>query len=521
MSITAPRILPGRFKTALNAGSNLATILLQAGISVALAPYLIQELGIAAYGMVLLSNTFPSWIRLVTGAVTNSVFRFVALEQNEGDATSANAYYCSAVGAIVVASIPLLIVGGIVTIFFSSLFDVPLGLEQPTQWMVFLIFLAGMLGTWTAVLRVPYMLSHNFWLQNLQLLVARLIALMVLAIGFYWWGPNLVVVGAYQLCFQLVAAALVWTMQRKIQQTLRFRWQAFDWSRLKEMLSFGRWVFVNDIAVLLYLGAGLILVNLILGAESTGELGPVLLLNSLLVSIGAAIGTVLMPIYYSYLSTENNDLLSERILLGMRITGYVTGLMVLVLCGLGPKILELWLGISLVGLWPLVCLTILATWTGGICFIPAAHVLRGKNVLRPMAMWNVAFSVGHILVTVLLITRFGWGLLGFGISYVIMFGVKNVLLNAFYLGKTLGQNSWMHVVTASSMLLIMMGLSTVLYFGSKEFDTSWANLFLLILIATALYLLSCPLMLRFSDIHLMFGKRAGATNETENSSAIV
>ena len=86
----------------LNVCSNILLIVLNAGVSILLAPYLINRLGVAAYGMVALANSFPSYLQIASLAITNTLCRFVSINMAQNKPDQANIYYNTSFKAIVI-----------------------------------------------------------------------------------------------------------------------------------------------------------------------------------------------------------------------------------------------------------------------------------------------------------------------------------------------------------------------------------------------------------------------------------
>lgn len=465
---------------------------------------MIKELGVAAYGMIALSNTIPAYIQLFTKSITNSVFRFVAVHHNRDETDVANEYFNTAFWSLILLNVPLLTIAVLVSVSFSSLFEVPDGLEFETNILAFAMFLSCIVGTSAAILKIPYLLTHNFLLQNLLLVSARIIGVAVLLVCFWIGGASLIFVGVYQLSFQLFAIFLLMVVRNRVETTVQFvGWQSFKRDKLRKLFQFGRWVFVNDLAVLLYLAIGILVINKILGADATGRFGPIMLLNSLLIMIGGALGTAMMPMFFSLVNYDDKKLLNTRFLQVVRILGLVSGFLVLVISGLSRQILELWLDASFIELWPLIWMTAFSTWLGGICFIPSNQIYRALDRVSAVAVWNLLFGVIHISTTLFLMLQYELGLWAFGLSYMLNFGLKNIIINCFFTSRYMEQSPHNLPLIVSKLGLLTLSLSVALFWVADQITTSWANLTLLFLFAGIVYSMACLVMLSGDDLKMV------------------
>ena len=494
----------GKKRLLVNTAANVFTVVTQSLITFLLAPYLIRELGVAAYGMIALSNTIPAYIQLFTKSISNSVFRFVAVDHNDGEANSANEYLSTAFWSLIMINVPLLVAAIFISCSFSRLFEVPAGLEFQSNLLAFCMFLACIVGTSSSILKVPYLLTHDFLLQNLLLVIARILGVTILLFCFWIWGASLIFVGLYHLSFQVFVISLLLVFRSRIKTTVKFSgWKFFRKEKLTSLLKFGRWVFVNDLAVLLYLAIGIVVINKILGADATGRFGPVMLLNSLLIMIGGALGTALMPLFFSLISYKNPALLNTRFLQAVRILGFTSGFVVLVLAGLSRQILELWLDDSFTNLWPLVWMTAFSTWLGGVCFIPSNQIYRAIDRVSAIAVWNLIFGVIHIATTIILMSWYDLGLWAFGVSYTINFGVRGVILNSYFTTQYMNHPIDKLPRIIGKLALIVLLLAFGLFWIASQCLVNWTNLFGLIFVAGFIYLSSAFFAFSKDDLSML------------------
>ncbi|MCG8448175.1 MAG: lipopolysaccharide biosynthesis protein [Pirellulales bacterium] len=463
----------------VNVASNLLLIALNMGVSIGIAPYLIHHLGIAAYGMVALANSFPGYIRLFMTAITNSMLRFIAVSVSQHQGDEANQYFNTGFRALLGANAVLL---GLVVLFsasFSQVFDVPSGMEQQTNQLVALVLIACQIAALVTMLQVPFTLAHKFYFQNLLMAGSRILGVGVLVGLFVGFGPELVFVGYYQLAVQVVALGLLLHYYAKIQNALYLRRGVFSRTNLNSMSRMGIWVVVNDISILLFLGFGYVVVNKTLGAEATGRLGPVMLINSFIIMLGTAMVKVMVPILYAYVGRGNIHALCERLLQSMRLMGFFVGIPVLMICGLARIVLAVWLGPDFIDLWPLLWLITLSLWFGGTCFAPVQQAFRGMDFVKAPACIELLFSMVHVLLSIYLMTAWGMGLLGFGISFLVTYGVRGAitfsLLARYLLGRPL-----LHFMAPSLRIGIpLVGLAILGLWASHQVDASLLSLALL------------------------------------------
>ena len=78
-------------------------------ISFFLTPYITKNVGIEAYGLVGLANSFINYVNVITAALNSMASRFIIVELHKGNSKKANEYFSSALLANTVFAIIILI----------------------------------------------------------------------------------------------------------------------------------------------------------------------------------------------------------------------------------------------------------------------------------------------------------------------------------------------------------------------------------------------------------------------------
>ena len=96
---------------AINMIAQVSSFVVSFFISFFVTPYIIQQIGVEAYGFVGLANEFVGYAQLITIALNSMAARFITIKLHEGDDESANKYFNSVLLANGVVSVVLTIVG--------------------------------------------------------------------------------------------------------------------------------------------------------------------------------------------------------------------------------------------------------------------------------------------------------------------------------------------------------------------------------------------------------------------------
>ena len=418
----------------LNVLSNLLLIALNVVIGVVLASFLVKELGVAAYGMIGLANSFHPYLRLFTSAISNSVIRYVAIAATNSRHEDANAYFNTAIVSMATICVLLLVPTLLITVTLPLALELPKGMELQCQILIGLTLTSGLLATFASIFRVPFHVCHRFAALNSVFALSRAFSFLLLIAMFYLFGPALSFVGIYQILFQALCFISILFLSTKVDSFLIVCRNKFCLSAVKKLAGMSVWVVVNDVSVLLYLAVGFIIVNKTLGVESTGLFSSVMLLNSFIVMYSGSMSSVLNPIMLAYVAKGDNTETRFRLRQAIRAISFFVGIPVVVICGVAKPLMIMWLGPEFGSLMPLTNMVLIATW-GGASMMPASHLYRAKNRLAVPGLVNLGCGCFHVFLTLFLILYYGLNLSAFGISFAICFGLRGVLFNAIYAGN--------------------------------------------------------------------------------------
>jgi len=421
----------GRRRFRANVTANVGYLVLSAGIGLWFTPYLIQHLGVAAYGLVPLALSLASYMSVVTIALSGSVGRFLTIDLERQDLGSANRTFNTAlfgslglVGALLVPAIALLLAAPLVL-------HVPAGMEGGTRALLASAMAAFFLTVVASSFGVSTFVTKRFDLRSALNGMGLLARIGIVVILFRWLSPQL-----WQVGLGVVGAALlylegsVWVWGRLTPQ-LRIRAIDFDRTRLREMVSMGAWMVINQVGVILFLSVDLLVVNMVVGAEAAGCYAPVLQWSMLLRAMAIAVAGVLVPTIIGLHARGHMEGLTRTTQRAVKLLGLAMALPVGLLCGLARPLLETWLGDSFAQLAPLMWLLV-----GPLCInlsvLPLFSVNMALNKVRWPGIVTVVMGVGNLALAITLAGPLGWGMYGVAAAGAIMLTLQNVAYTPLY-----------------------------------------------------------------------------------------
>jgi len=470
--------------------SNLAWLVMNMIAGLWYTPYLIEHLGIAAYGLVALASSLTNYMTVLTQGLNDAVGRFLTIDLARDDASVTNRTFNTGFAGGLVTAVILLPVALILSWFAPQVFDVPLGYERDVRWLLFFIVAAFLITTVATSFAVSSYAYHRFdlrFLVNCVRLVAQMGSVVVL---FSVLSPQLWQVGVGLFLSSAFFLLGHWALWHKLTPELKIRLNLFDLSRLKQMLGFSGYVLLNQVGALLILNIDLIVVNLAFGAEVAGRYGAVLILPILLRALVTTLRGVLTPIVFALYAQDDLSRLVTLCQLAVKSIGLTVALPIGLLCGLGKPLLTVWLGPEFSDLsWLVIALV------GHLCInlavIPLFSVQVATNNVWLPGVVTLVVGMTNAAVVVAIALWSGWDYISIPIAGAILLTAKNAFFTPVY-GAHILNLPWRTFLPSIvpgvvGCLSVAVGTCWI----PLEWDlTDWTQLALVGVIASGIYILA-------------------------------
>jgi O-antigen/teichoic acid export membrane protein len=385
---TAPR------EIAWGALTNWLAFVATLAVSFFLAPFFLQQLGTARYGIWCIAEAFLGYFTLFDLGIAACLVRYVARCYTRGELTALNRYaatafwlYCGAAVAVLMLGIPL------------ALLLAPLlqqrGIPPCEPVTLFLILMLLQFA-----LTLPLSVFPTL-LEALQLFgrksVVRLVILglrttcIVLVIGT---APSLLGLGIILAVSQVAEQGLMLMVLRRYLPALSLSWRWIHRSDVGEVLSYSRDALLAMVAGRLGGQSGSLLAGVLLSTPAAAHYA----LSYRLVDMGKnllrAATTTLTPAFSQREAAGDHLGLRNLFLQATRLVLYLTVPLQLGLILFGHPFLQRWLGTAAVAdsCYPVAVLLSL-TLTPGVAQSVAARVLYGLGQLRHFSRFSLLEAV--------------------------------------------------------------------------------------------------------------------------------
>jgi membrane protein EpsK len=482
----------GRFAT--NLATNVGGLVLNLLIGLWYTPYLIRHLGVASYGLIPLIVQVTGFLAILTLALNAAVGRWItiALERREYD--EANRYFnASLIGSLFLIA-ALAVPAGFAASHVNKLVSVSAGQEAQVRWLMGCALIAFFLNTLQTPFGVATYSMNRFDLRNVVGITQRLVSVGVVVALFALFTPRLWHVGLAIVGAALVHGGLNLCFWRMLTPMLRPSFAQFDIRVVGKLASFGGWISVSRVGVLLFLAIDLLVVNRLFGPVAGGRYAAVLQWSTLLRTLSAVIVGVFGPtILYIYARNDIDGMIAYA-RRAMKFTGLLLALPIGLICGFSVPLLRTWLGPGYVSLAPLMSLMTIylsVTLSAALLF----QLQQAANKVKVPGIVTLVMGAANLGLALLLAGPAGWGLYGVAAAGAITLVARNLIFVPIYAAYCLKRRPWSfyRVIIINAGVAILMAATC--YVVSSLIELSgWGRLSIAVAVVSAAYLLAVFLL---------------------------
>lgn len=427
----------GRF--AINLASNVGQLGLTMIMGAWYVPFLVRQLGPAAYGLIPLASSITSYMALITLGLNSAVGRYLTIALERGDHERGNLIFNTSFWGSLALTAVLLVPAALGTVYLDRLIRVPPGFESQARWLFAGTAAAFLLNEIKTPFDVSSFCRNRFDLRNLVAISEVLARVGLVVVLFAAVAPRVSYVGLAIFSGTAVSTVGAVWLWRVLTPTLRVQPRQFDGGILRELTATGGWVVINQIGAILYLSIDLLVANRLFGAEDSGRYAAVLALPLLIRTLGSTIGGVFSPTVLYYYARHDLEGLMVYLARAVKCLGLMLALPISLMCGFAEPLLRLWLGPGFSVLHPLLLL-MAAHLCINVPILPLLGLQLAANRVKVPAVVTVVMGLGNLVLALVLAGPMHWGLYGIAAAGAIMLTVKNVFFTPIYGAHILGRS---------------------------------------------------------------------------------
>jgi O-antigen/teichoic acid export membrane protein len=394
-----------------NVAVNWIGFAVNACVTLILTPFVLRELGAAAYGVWVLTSSVIGYYGLLDlglrGGVTQFLTRYLAVE----DLRSASECMSSALAALSVVCLAVLLLTAGMAYGAPHIFRIPAAMRAEASWCIAIVGCAGALQFLLFPFAAVFTATQRFDLANAigasSRLAFALSTYLALHRGFGLLGISV----AACLC-NTIDYLLRWRIARRLTPDLRVSIRRVSRQRLREIIAFGSWNFPISIASYAELHAETLIIGILMPIAAAGYYA---LATGLVLQIGAVLAPISQVMYPTAVALHTRDEQPglERLYRdGSRLVLLATVTVICIASFWAGDFYRLWVGERYVSgaVYPSLALLLRILLIGtlaGYAANLAGQVLLGSGQVRLLSIALIGRTVLAVTMMFALVPRFG------------------------------------------------------------------------------------------------------------------
>ncbi|MDU7455584.1 Polysaccharide biosynthesis protein [uncultured Clostridium sp.] len=421
----------------INIVASLVAFIVNMGINFVLSPYIIENIGVDAYGFVSLANNFINYASLLTIALNSMAGRFITISLHKSDKESANKYFTSVFIANLIISIVLLLVSILSVIYIEEIVNVPVNILKDVRLLFLLLFINFIISIIGSTFSVATFARNKLYLGSLRGIESNIIRAILILVLFIMFKPKVFYLGVVSCIVTLYTVGFNIFYTKKLLPEIKIKLKYYDLKYVIEIISSGIWNTVTKLGQILLDGVDLLITNLFLGPIEMGVLAVSKTIPNLIVSIVGTIAGIFSPDFTINYAKGDQEALLSSIKQSIRIMSVFVNIPVSILIVFGNSFYLLWTPNEdarlLQVLSILACLTIVVS--GGINCI--YNVFTVTNKLKLNSMVVLGTGVLNMLIVFILLKTTNLGIFAVAGVSTILSILRNIVFTAPYGAKCL------------------------------------------------------------------------------------
>lgn len=306
----------------VNMAASFIAYLVSMGISFFLSPYIVENIGVEAYGFVGLSNSFISYATVITAALNSMASRFITIAIHREEYENVNKYFTSVVAANIFLALPLTVAATVIVLKLDKVVNVSAALLPDVQCLWALLFANFIIGLIGNAFNVATFSQNRLDLSARRNMESQFLKVIVLLLAFRFFKASVWYVGlAAFLCgLYVIAVNLYYT--KKFLPYVKIRKRYFDFEKIKQLIFSGIWNSVSQLSGILTTGLDLLISNWFVGAEAMGIVSVSKTVPIYVRSLFGTLGSMFAPNLTILYAKNNYEDMAHQVMSSVRLLGY-------------------------------------------------------------------------------------------------------------------------------------------------------------------------------------------------------
>lgn len=472
-----------RKRFAINMIATIVAFIVNLGINFILSPYIIENVGVDAYGFVSLANNFVNYASLITIALNSMAGRFITIEIHRKNEKEANKYFNSVLVGNLIISIIMLVPSIIMIFFLDKIIDIPNEIMLDTKILFGLVFFNFALSIINTTYSVATFVRNRLDLSSRRNIESYIIKAGILLLLFTIFSPKISYVGIASCAVSIFLILCNIRYTKKLLPEIKVNIKDFEIKKILTIIKSGIWNTVTKLGQILSDGLDLLICNIWIDSEAMGQLSVAKTLSGVISNLLASISSIFQPNLTIYYAKNQIKELVQELKMSMKVTGLFANIPLSYLIVFGTIFYTAWIpnqNIELIQI--LTILTVQGEIISGV-ITPMYSIYTVTNNVKVDAIIRVVTGFINVLIVFLLIRFTSLGIYAVAATSIITGTLVNITFVPIYVAKRclgLKWNTFYPIIlkyVGTSVGLIVILYIMKIFIDKFNFTYNWIIVF--------------------------------------------
>jgi len=455
-----------KVQTRKNLFSNILNLVANVCIGLFYTPYLVHNLGIAAYGVLPLVLIVNQYIGVITSSLTSSLTRFYTINLQQGKIEEASRCISTALAVIFILFAVLIIPIGSIIAYVDRIFTIPPELLAQTR-LLFVLTISGFfLSLVSSIMNITLYANNRLDHLNLIKTIRMVLKLLFVVLLFSTFSKQIIYVGHANLLTEIIVLIFsFYFFFRFTSKDIKINLRKFDKPILISMLGMTTWVMIIQLGDTGIYRIDNLIINIFWSTTESGIVGAYSELGSYIMISLSVFSSLFGPLILMAYSRNKHDEVVRMAADRSFIVGVMAAVAAGLVIGFSSQISRVWLGeeFETYHLWLILKLVLIPYYTASGVF---SFIYRAWNKVKIPALISIILGsinlIAAILVAKLLSPNYTAILIILGTGSLL--GItQSYILNGWYVSKIYPEMKVPVIKNFISISIVLVSISLFSY----------------------------------------------------------
>lgn len=308
-----------------------------------IAPYVAEKAGIEAYGFISLGTTLTSYINIISSGLNAYSSRYIAVSYHNKRIDEANSYYSSVLGANLILAGISVAAGCCLIVRLEKLIKIPEYLTYDVKLLFLFVLLNYLLGLISTVYGTAAFIKNRLELNSAIKCISLIIYALVVLLSFHFAGVHIYFAAFSSMSGTLFLLAGNYYISGKLAPELKAKVSLYSAEKVKRLLIDGIYCSINSLGGTLCGGLDLLITNKYLTNSAMGQIAVANQIGTFMVMAVNLTASIFQPRQLEDYAKEDMNSLVKRLLLSMKICGFIANVFWIYFLFAGLDFLNVWI----------------------------------------------------------------------------------------------------------------------------------------------------------------------------------